>query len=75
VWKANNFCLDGEGTANGVFALAARLSHACVGGENYRWVWDAVRGELEFWTERDIAVRSPPSLPVCVCASERDQDT
>ncbi|KAI5854276.1 hypothetical protein BZA05DRAFT_467826 [Tricharina praecox] len=74
VWKANNFCLDSEGTVNGVFALAARLNHACVGGENCRWVWvadgegegkgedggegegEAERGQIQFWTDRDIAV-------------------
>ena len=56
VWKANNFCLDSAGTVNGVFALAARLNHACIGGENCRWVWDEAEGLISFWTDTDVAV-------------------
>jgi len=76
VWKANNFCLDAGGTTNAVFALAARINHACVGGENCRWTW--VRnetqggergGEIQFWSERDIVVR--PGLSMCGCLRGR----
>ncbi|KAF8541343.1 hypothetical protein BDD12DRAFT_878914 [Trichophaea hybrida] len=54
VWKTNNFCLDLEGTVNGVFEIASRLNHACVGGENCRWDWDGERGVLTFWTVKDV---------------------
>ncbi|KAI5814064.1 hypothetical protein BZA77DRAFT_319521 [Pyronema omphalodes] len=54
VWKANNFCLNSEGSINGVFELAARLNHACVGGDNCRWEWDRETREMRFWTTRDV---------------------
>lgn len=62
VWKANNFCLDDAGTVNGVFELASRLNHACVGGENCRWEWDAARRVLAFWTVTDVLVSTPCGL-------------
>lgn len=65
VWKANNFCLDGAGTVNGVFELASRLNHACVGGDNCRWEWDGGPGTVAFWTVRDVVVREPR------CAEEK----
>jgi hypothetical protein len=62
VWKANNFCLDSEGTVNGIFELAARLNHACIGGENCRWEWNPETREMAFYTVRDIEVRLPDLL-------------
>jgi hypothetical protein len=59
VWKANNFCLDDEGTVNGLFALAARLNHSCIGGENCRWEYDHDEGTMSFWTDKDVMVRIP----------------
>ena len=56
VWKANVFCLDEDGTVNGLFALAARLNHACCGGENCRWEWDSEEGVMRFWTDQDVEV-------------------
>jgi hypothetical protein len=60
VWKANNFCLDGEGTVNGLFALAARLNHSCIGGENCRWVYNHDEATMSFWTDKDVLVRVLP---------------
>ena len=70
VWKVNNFCLDAVGTVNGVFELASRLNHACVGGDNCRWEWDGRGpGTVAFWTVRDVAVCSRVCL-TCFFAEE-----
>lgn len=56
VWKCNNFCLDDEGTVNAVFDLPSRLNHACVGGENCVWRWDAEEEVVTFETDREVEV-------------------
>jgi hypothetical protein len=67
VWKVNNFCLDDEGLVNGLFLLAARLNHACVGGENCRWEWDLEEGLIRFWTDRDVEVCPAPARRMGRC--------
>lgn len=74
VWKANNFCLDSEGTVNGLFALAARLNHSCIGGENCRWEYDHDMQTMSFWTDRDVVVRiQPPRFCFLVAVTDGGQ--
>jgi hypothetical protein len=56
IWQANNFCLNTDGTANGLFALGARLNHACVGGSNCYWQWDEDKCIIQFWTDKNVEV-------------------